>query len=280
MTDETALLAAVVAAPDDETPRLVLADWWDDYNRPDRADFVRIECQLARLLAAHPHPYQLVARARSMLCISDREFRFEGNLDPALEEQDQELVRLRGWDWDGGVSSLVEYVGFRRGFVEEVGMSGRAFLRSANEMFARAPVRHVSFSRTPTALLPELTACPYLGRLRSASFAHKAIGPAGAAYLARCPHLCNLEELDLTHCRIGDGGLAAIAGSPRLTRLTALDLWNNDLSDAGADTLMSSPVLSRLAYVRLGVNRFSRESEGALRESFGSRADFRMPGDP
>jgi uncharacterized protein (TIGR02996 family) len=38
---EAALRAAVAAAPDDDTPRLVYADWLDEHGRPDYACFIR-----------------------------------------------------------------------------------------------------------------------------------------------------------------------------------------------------------------------------------------------
>lgn len=47
--DEAALLAAVRADPDDDTPRLVYADWLDDHDRPERAEFIREQIELARL---------------------------------------------------------------------------------------------------------------------------------------------------------------------------------------------------------------------------------------
>lgn len=42
MSDEDALLAAIVANPDDDTPRLVYADWLDENGRPERAEFIRL----------------------------------------------------------------------------------------------------------------------------------------------------------------------------------------------------------------------------------------------
>lgn len=47
MTDETALLAAVLDRPEDDTPRLVYADWLDDHDRPERAAFIRVQCDAA-----------------------------------------------------------------------------------------------------------------------------------------------------------------------------------------------------------------------------------------
>ena len=41
-------LAAVCAAPADDTPRLVYADWLDDHDHPDRAEFIRVQIRLDR----------------------------------------------------------------------------------------------------------------------------------------------------------------------------------------------------------------------------------------
>jgi uncharacterized protein (TIGR02996 family) len=49
MTDREALLRAVMAAPADDAPRLVLADWLDEHGEPDPAEFIRVQCALARL---------------------------------------------------------------------------------------------------------------------------------------------------------------------------------------------------------------------------------------
>jgi uncharacterized protein (TIGR02996 family) len=48
MSDDAALLAAICAAPDDDAPRLVYADWLDEHGHPDRAEFIRVQCERAR----------------------------------------------------------------------------------------------------------------------------------------------------------------------------------------------------------------------------------------
>jgi uncharacterized protein (TIGR02996 family) len=48
-TDRDALLAAICAAPDDDTPRLVFADWLDENGASNWAALIRTECELARL---------------------------------------------------------------------------------------------------------------------------------------------------------------------------------------------------------------------------------------
>jgi uncharacterized protein (TIGR02996 family) len=51
MTDEPALLAAVRTHPDDDTPRLVYADWLQESGAAERAEFIRLQCGAARLPA-------------------------------------------------------------------------------------------------------------------------------------------------------------------------------------------------------------------------------------
>ena len=51
-TDAEALLRAVCAAPGDDAPRLVFADYLDEHGEPERAEFVRIQCELTRIESA------------------------------------------------------------------------------------------------------------------------------------------------------------------------------------------------------------------------------------
>lgn len=49
-TDPTycGLLAAILATPDDDVPRLVFADWIEERGDPNWAEFIRVQCALAR----------------------------------------------------------------------------------------------------------------------------------------------------------------------------------------------------------------------------------------
>lgn len=49
LSDREALLTAIRANPDEDTPRLVYADWLDENGQPDRAEFIRLQCELAQL---------------------------------------------------------------------------------------------------------------------------------------------------------------------------------------------------------------------------------------
>ena len=47
--DEDALLATIAAHPADDLPRLVYADWLDEHDRPVRAEFIRLQVEIAKL---------------------------------------------------------------------------------------------------------------------------------------------------------------------------------------------------------------------------------------
>jgi uncharacterized protein (TIGR02996 family) len=48
MSEEDALLSAIAADPDEDTPRLVYADWLDEHDRHARAEFIRLQIDMAR----------------------------------------------------------------------------------------------------------------------------------------------------------------------------------------------------------------------------------------
>lgn len=48
MTDGDDLLATIIAEPDEDVHRLKFADWCDENGRPERAEFVRVQVELAR----------------------------------------------------------------------------------------------------------------------------------------------------------------------------------------------------------------------------------------
>src|SRR3954462_8825111 len=53
--EERALLAAIIAHPDEDTPRLVYADWLQEHDLPERAEYIRLSIQLANLQYGDPN---------------------------------------------------------------------------------------------------------------------------------------------------------------------------------------------------------------------------------
>jgi uncharacterized protein (TIGR02996 family) len=63
MSDDAAFLAAIKAAPDDDTTRLVFADWLDEHSRRG-GEFIRAECDLAATPLDIPQWHEAFARYR------------------------------------------------------------------------------------------------------------------------------------------------------------------------------------------------------------------------
>ena len=49
MSDEDALLAAIAAHPEEDTPRLMYADWLDENGQSLRTEFIRVQIEVSRI---------------------------------------------------------------------------------------------------------------------------------------------------------------------------------------------------------------------------------------
>src|SRR5262245_50578595 len=61
------LLADSKDNPEDDTPRLILADWLEDHGDAERAEFIRAQCRLAGLPWHAPGWAALARRQRQLL---------------------------------------------------------------------------------------------------------------------------------------------------------------------------------------------------------------------
>src|SRR4051812_42610458 len=108
MTREDDLLRAIRDNPEDDSLRLVYADWLEEHGGPaglERAEFIRVQCELERLPADEPRRAELERRQDALLADHEAE-------------------------WAGPLARLVGKYHFRRGFVEEVTLTAAKFLAS------------------------------------------------------------------------------------------------------------------------------------------------------
>src|SRR5947209_13122243 len=125
MTHDDAFLQAIIESPDDDTPRLVYADWLDEHGQPERAEFIRVQCELASM----PEDDGLRPPTRRV----------------ELEARERELLKKHGEQWVGPLRRWVNAWEFRRGFIEAVTAQLDLFLIHAEDLFRAAPLRHVSY---------------------------------------------------------------------------------------------------------------------------------------
>lgn len=122
-TKRPALIEAILRAPDDDGPRLVCADWFEEQGGEAdvaRAEFIRSQVLRARLAADDP-------RQRAMYA---RELR---------------LLRRYAAAWQGSHFAFRKSR-FRRGFIEHVHLHLQTFQHHRRQMYALEPVRDVSLT--------------------------------------------------------------------------------------------------------------------------------------
>jgi uncharacterized protein (TIGR02996 family) len=54
MSDDDALVQSIFDNPDTDAPRRVYADWLEEHGQEERAEFIRVQCELAKQLPSGP----------------------------------------------------------------------------------------------------------------------------------------------------------------------------------------------------------------------------------
>jgi uncharacterized protein (TIGR02996 family) len=263
--DEHPFLAAIVARPADDEPRLVYADYLDETGAAAdaaRAELIRLQIALHRL------PQDDARRV-------------------VLAERESELLETHRAAWTAPLARLGAKFQFRRGLPDAVALDAAAFLERGEELFdntAYEPgrtfltrVRLNDAARSLPALamssllrrvqeldlggsdlgnggLAALLASRHLGNIRLLELGQNRLDDAAAGSLARSASLPRLESLLLNDNEIGGDGAAALAASPFLAGLVELDLSGNDVNEAGVRALASGFAAHRLSRLRLADN--------------------------
>jgi uncharacterized protein (TIGR02996 family) len=179
-SDEAALLRTICESPDDDLPRLVYADWLDEHGRADRAEFIRVQCEAARLITYDDRHTKLRQRARKL---------FEAHGRRWLAD-----------DWpEADPNQPVDGRSFERGFFCRVSMTTRRL--------GGVRVQEITHTR------------PRLAFLREWGLGGNNLGNVGVRAVADCPWLSRLERLDLRGNPYDVATLEALAASPHLTSL-------------------------------------------------------------
>lgn len=184
--ERAGLLAAVLDDPGDDAPRLIMADWLEDHGEPERAEFIRVQCEvgviekglptepferLGWLSAAHQERRIIdaiggqVGPCECLRCQLERlHLREQG-----LAESPSPGVRgVREWggeslaDWGHHVGAFREgltpdfrpAVIWRRGFVAAVRLPMRALIANAELLAASCPVESVTVTDKAPTLHP------------------------------------------------------------------------------------------------------------------------------
>lgn len=146
MSDRAALLAAIRQFPEEDAPRLIYADWLDEHGESERAEFIRVQIELARLhtCACAPslfmHPNCLVCD--SVHALYNRRHRLLNNLYDEFRPNVPHSWAV-GMDGDLPDDEFAPGSSVSRGFTEMIRCSAADWLAHADAILAEHPVRRV-----------------------------------------------------------------------------------------------------------------------------------------
>ena len=256
MPEHRAFLNAILERPDDDLARLVYADYLDETGDPERAEFIRVQIEIANS--------------------SDGDPRFS-----ALRRRQNELQKRRV-EWRLPIRGIQH---FHRGFVESIAVTADWLIHSPIEILRAAPIRELRVINADNYVV-DLARVPGLDRIQTLDLRNNSFGTQGrlARFLELAPlrnmtgllllnnqlwrddvevlvsseRAAQLLSLDLSGNALGNAGVEILARAERLTGLRALILRSDDLDyrdridGDGAEDLAMSPVLNRLANLEIG----------------------------
>jgi uncharacterized protein (TIGR02996 family) len=216
MCDDDAFLRAIIERPDDDLPRLIYADYLDERGDP-RGEFIRLQVELSRRDTPVP-VHDLEARERRL-----------------LYRHRSEWLRRLGGDWHGDAV-------FERGFVVQVDVSARRFIRHGAEWLRREPIKTAALYGS-VGCMRDLASCSALASLTALSLRYNELKHEHVRQLLRSPYLTGLTELDLGYNHLGPASGALVANAPTLPRLETFHFDGNCNScDITDDVLALLPV--------------------------------------
>jgi uncharacterized protein (TIGR02996 family) len=207
-------LRAICENPEDDTVRLVYADWLDENGDPDRAEFIRVQVERARLREA-------------------------GSDSEALKARDQELRPFSaGWLAELPQFRRTNWQRFWRGFVSGIDVNGlTAYERYADTIFTVTPVQFLLIAELRPAECRRFAESEHLRRLSGLTISDRSIQiGSGWNDLVSCPYLCSLRWLTIRGPHRGElvpgppervideSAARALASSPHLTQLQTLTI--------------------------------------------------------
>jgi uncharacterized protein (TIGR02996 family) len=207
LSDREALLAAILANPAEDMPRLMFADWLQENGETARGEFVRLQVE-----AAHAEPF------------SPQACEYEAAAQKLLEKNVQA--------WTRHISDHVVGQRFVRGFVEHAVVNAATFARDAAALFALEPVNSLQVMRfaftTATVSLDPFLNTPHVARVARLDLS--ALGHHADDFepLKRAaPRLTALTDLGLKDRPVPPAWLRSLLASSDLPALVGLNLADN-----------------------------------------------------
>jgi uncharacterized protein (TIGR02996 family) len=221
MSDEAALLNAIIAHVDEDTPRLAYADWLDEHNRTVEAEFVRLQCRLSTLSPADSEWAGHIDRETDLLWRGPMR---NPPLPPAFQ--------LPNWLAPPYRDEVIQFI--YRGFPFFASVSPGAgdrtpehFADELARLFETTPIRGIDCSALPADWLERVVDCPAFGEVRGLRFGQfeRHLPLATWKKLVDSPGAERIEQLSVRSALTAEV-LAAFAPGRALSNLRRFEIWD------------------------------------------------------
>jgi uncharacterized protein (TIGR02996 family) len=230
--------------PDDDTPRLILADWLEDHGETERAEFIRVRCRQARLAESDPEQGELLRRENVLR---------HAHAGRWLADICKSMTGKTSTSMPRGLIQFTDSVASFLKFAEAAGPERWAWVDTA-----------AFFDQSDADLILRLLRSDWIGGLNELGFWNSPVGNAGVRALAGEPASNRLRVLELRNAEVRAKGLAALAGSPNLQRLKRLAVSYGDLRVADVRALLKGDLVGRIKDLELADNRIGTAGVQAL----------------
>jgi uncharacterized protein (TIGR02996 family) len=229
------LLADILANPDDDGPRLVLADWLSQRGDP-RGELISVQCLLENTAGGE--------RARLLNRSSD--------------------LLYRHGTWLREYLDIVRGVETKRGFVHAINATANVFAKQCGPLFDKEPIEELRLIAPRERDVAALAKAPHLVRLRALKFLAAMELHQGHTLRALFAMLANVRLLDLRFAvtATADAGFRQVLATLRMPNLARMKL------DVRAD---SPAMVASLATASLPAMRqlaVRKDAVSAMRAAF------------
>ncbi len=251
--DEDALLNGIAADPAADLPRLVYADWLEEHGQDMRAEFIRVQCEIAKLEVG---PRDAI----------DRNVHLWRRQQELLDGHMVELLEGASYHPMEGVQTQAV---FRRGFVSSIDISATELRDQAKALSELRPVPNDVSVTAPQLFIESQHA-------RSPA-AHKLVTSLqffGAELGGVCVFDMNLEWPRIRSLTFNTSPEIVPLLMPLLSyfvpQLALLNLASNHIFDTDVIELLNAGVLQRLSHISLIENDIGDQAAIEMADRLGN----------
>jgi uncharacterized protein (TIGR02996 family) len=227
MDEGAELLRQICAAPEDDAPRLVYADWLIERGDP-RGELIHLQCALGR-----------PRHGARMLVYRRRETVVEESI-AQLEKREAALLRKWGKTWMAPLRPYIRTWAWQRGFLDNITAVAWMFLTAIEKARDSSPITRLTLNgwqaEHPVALFANV-----LPSLRVLDMSHNRITGSIARSILTAGLFTPVHTLTLTGNPLGDDGVEPLV---ELSNLRSLALTKTAITSTGLRRL--GPLIERL----------------------------------